>query len=198
MANMSFASVISASSNDGVASMNTSFASANQRTVYVHSPYTFTGPYEMVVPCKEEEEESFGNGSFCPTGSFSPTRPVCTSHMCNAAFAFHVSSCPLAQFPLVPPHPPLSAPQSPTALSLVSSIGSLSPEPRSPIASPTGPLGSPTPTKLSWAPLTTPTGVQNRQHKMLHALRQDSHQHLLRQLCGLQGKGPMTLESRDV
>eukprot|EP00668_Euglena_longa_P007818 GGOE01009361.1.p4 GENE.GGOE01009361.1~~GGOE01009361.1.p4 ORF type:complete len:199 (-),score=41.40 GGOE01009361.1:1850-2407(-) len=185
MANMSFASVISASSNDGVASMNTSFASANQRTVYVHSPYTFTGPYEMVVPCKEEEEESFGNGSFFPGGSnFNSKPPVCTSHMCNAAFAFHTSSCPLARAQLVPQQlPPM--PESPTSFSPTSSVGSLTPEPRSPlspVSGPMEPIGSPAPIPI---PISTPTGILNRHRKMLRALRQDSHQNLL-QLRGPQ------------
>eukprot|EP00668_Euglena_longa_P007815 GGOE01009358.1.p2 GENE.GGOE01009358.1~~GGOE01009358.1.p2 ORF type:complete len:202 (+),score=37.75 GGOE01009358.1:23-607(+) len=189
MANMSFTSMGSSSSNDVPPATGELEAHGRQfpwdgavkRTALVHSPYTFTGPYEVVLPPREEEEGSAGNGGH--RGSCSPKGRVCTSPMCNAAFAFHVASCPLAHIQNTQ-HSFPSAPESPTTFSPASSVGSLSPEPRSPlspISGPTEPVGSP-------APIPTPTGVLNRHRKMLRALRQDSHLHLLQLQCGPQGK----------
>eukprot|EP00668_Euglena_longa_P004392 GGOE01005147.1.p1 GENE.GGOE01005147.1~~GGOE01005147.1.p1 ORF type:complete len:220 (-),score=42.29 GGOE01005147.1:2298-2933(-) len=172
---------------NNVVSNKTSFCTASRRTALVHSPYTFTGPYEVVLPPRKEKE-SVGTGSLCfGSSNFSPKPPVCTSHMCNAAFAFHISTCILAQVHNTQHFLP-RAPESPASLSPASSVGSLSPEPRSPLS---GPAESSRPP----SPLPTPTGKLNLHHKMLRALRQDGNHQL--QLCGLQGKIPMALEGRS-
>eukprot|EP00668_Euglena_longa_P023620 GGOE01029506.1.p1 GENE.GGOE01029506.1~~GGOE01029506.1.p1 ORF type:complete len:206 (-),score=32.48 GGOE01029506.1:654-1241(-) len=195
MANMSFTSMGSSSSNDVPPATGELEAHGRQfpwdgavkRTALVHSPYTFTGPYEVVLPPREEEEGSAGNGGH--RGSCSPKGRVCTSPMCNAAFAFHVSSCPLARARLAPLQIPPSEPESPTVFSPASSVGTRSPEPQSPLFSPAEPSGSPTPMFRPPFPATR----LNHHHRMLRALRQVSHQQVLQQ-----GKGLTMLEGRSV
>eukprot|EP00668_Euglena_longa_P006598 GGOE01007889.1.p1 GENE.GGOE01007889.1~~GGOE01007889.1.p1 ORF type:complete len:221 (+),score=36.50 GGOE01007889.1:101-664(+) len=150
-----------------------SFGSGCQRTALVHNPYAFNGPCEVVLsPMEEEEEEeededeSVGNGSFCPAGRhFNPKPPICTSRMCNAAFAFHVSSCPLAR-PHLAPHSSVGVLESHATFSLTSSTSSLPSEPRSPVSGHTEPEYMP-------ALLPALTGTRNRHRKMLRALRQE-------------------------
>eukprot|EP00668_Euglena_longa_P020002 GGOE01024861.1.p1 GENE.GGOE01024861.1~~GGOE01024861.1.p1 ORF type:complete len:206 (+),score=43.57 GGOE01024861.1:40-618(+) len=189
MANMSFASTGSVCS----AVSNASFGTASQRTALVHNPYTFSGPYEVVLPNREEDEEkrNAGSGSFSHSG-LSPKRLVCTSRMCNAALAFHVSTCPLARAHLAVPHLYPSAPESPATSP--TSTCSMSPEPLSPISNPTEPNRSPVLGRHR-IPFATQSDAHNHHRKMMQALRQDSHHHLLHvQLCGLQVKSPMPEE----
>eukprot|EP00667_Euglena_gracilis_P002488 EG_transcript_2493 len=183
---------------DSSAVSNASFGSASQRTALVHNPYTFGGPYEVVLL----EEGGIGNSSFGPDdGSQSDLGlgsdwPACKDRMCNVAFGFHVSSCPLAHAPQPPSHWFLGGPD-PVTVSPTSPSGVTLPD-----------AATPTPTPASSpqvqaharprASLPIPASALNRHRKMLRALRQDSHQHLLQlQVCGAPAKGSATATPDD-